>query len=76
MQQKLLAALAMAREIDNPALLADAALGSRSALPAQHPTRDRSRRARSARIQEVVPAEWKDEFASSPRVIALGELTS
>jgi hypothetical protein len=74
--EKLLAALSMAREIDNPALLADAALAVAQRSPGAAPDARPLAESAIARIQEVVPAEWKDEFASSPRVVALGELTS
>ena len=74
--EKLLAALAMAREIDNPALLADAALAVAQRSPGAAPDARPLAESAIARIQEVVPAEWKDEFASSPRVVALSELTS
>jgi class 3 adenylate cyclase len=72
--EKLLAALAMAREIDNPALLADAALAVAQRSPGAAPDARPLAESAIARIQEVVPAEWKDEFASSPRVVALSEL--
>jgi class 3 adenylate cyclase len=74
--EKLLTALAMAREIDNPALLADAALAVAQRSPGAAPDARPLAESAVARMQEVVPAEWKDEFASSPRVVSLGELTS
>ena len=74
--EKLLAALAMAREIDNPALLADAALAVAQRFPGAAPDARLLAEGAIARIREVVPSEWTDEFASSPRVVALGELSS
>ena len=71
---KLLAALAMARDIDNPGLLADAALAIAQKSPGAAPDAPDLAESAIARIQEMVPPEWKDEFASSPRVLALGEL--
>ena len=65
--EKLLAALAMAREIDNPALLADAALTVAQRSPGAAPnTRPLARRAECARIQEVVPAELKKAAGVEP----------
>ena len=73
-EEKLLAALTMARDLDNAALLADAALAVAQRSPSAAPDARPLAESAIARIEEVVPPEWKDEFAASPRVVALGEL--
>ncbi len=73
--EKLLGALAMAREIDNAGLLADVALAVAQLAPDAAPEARSLAEGALARIQEVVPPDWKDEFAASPRVVALSELT-
>ncbi len=74
--EKLLEALTMAREIDNAGLLADAALAVARLAPEAAPDARALVETAVARIREVVPEEWKDEFAASSRVVALAELTS
>jgi class 3 adenylate cyclase len=74
--EKLLGALALAREIDNPMLLADVALAAARLAPGAAPDAHGLAEGAVARIQELVPTDWKDEFAASPRVVALSELTT
>ncbi|HMK12921.1 MAG TPA: hypothetical protein VK461_15125, partial [Acidimicrobiales bacterium] len=73
-RDKLVAALGMAREIDNAQLLADVALAVAQRAPDAAPDARSLAEGAIARIGMVVPPEWKDEFASSPRVTALNEL--
>ena len=73
-EEKLQAALTMARDLDNAALLADAALAVAQRSPSAAPDARPLAASAIARIEEVVPPEWRDEFAASPRVVALGEL--
>ncbi len=74
--EKLLGALGLAHAIDNPMLLADVALAAARLAPGAAPDAHALAEGALARIQELVPPDWKDEFAASPHVVALSELTT
>ncbi len=57
-------------------LLADAALAVARLAPGAAPDAHALAEGAVGRIQELVPTDWKDEFAASPRVVVLSELTT
>lgn len=71
---RLSAALDSARQLDHPALIVDTAVALARHVPETAEEMKRVALAALARIEAVVPPDWKDEFAASPRVAAVAAI--
>ena len=68
------AALESARQLDHPALIVDAAVALARHAPDTAEEMKQVALAALVRIEAVVPPDWKDEFAASPRVAAVAAI--